>query len=93
MLEDVLRELRTGASATTIARRLGITDDLADTLVDHWVEAGQAQRPPRAAGVPLRASERPDEPARTTQPCPSCAPRPRWLTPTSCHGCPFAGRS
>ena len=91
VLEDVLRELRTGAGTATVARRLQISDDLAGALVDHWVRAGAAVVPPTTAGVPPRSTGRTGaRPEADAAPCHGCAPRPLWRTPLSCHGCPFA---
>lgn len=94
LLEDALRELRTGATTATVARRLQISDDLASTLVEHWVDAGEVVVPPPAAGVPPRAAGAGrSRPPADGEPCAGCAPRPVWRTPLSCHGCPFAART
>jgi hypothetical protein len=40
VLEDVLREVRTGARPALAAARLGIDPGLAEAALDHWVRLG-----------------------------------------------------
>ncbi|HEY0188856.1 MAG TPA: hypothetical protein VGC67_15295 [Cellulomonas sp.] len=40
VLEDVLREVRTGARPGLAAARLGIDPGLAEAALDHWVRLG-----------------------------------------------------
>lgn len=54
VLADVLRELEAGADTTTVARRLGISPDLAAAAVEHWVDVGLAVRPERTTGLQVR---------------------------------------
>lgn len=93
VLAGVLRELETGADTVTVARRLGISTDLAAAAIEHWVDVGRAVRPERTTALPAQAEpgaagDRGDGPASAA--CVGCEPRPRWRTALSCYGCPFS---
>jgi hypothetical protein len=81
VLEDVLREVRTGARPALAAARLGIDPGLAEAALDHWVRlgvvtpadalalgcsgCGTGEQPPSCPGCPT-ARPTPGAPIRLT---------------------------
>ncbi|HEY0215005.1 MAG TPA: hypothetical protein VGC57_01285 [Cellulomonas sp.] len=77
VLEDVLREVRTGARPGLAAARLGIDPGLAEAALDHWVRLGVVT-PAEALNLGCSGCG--------TQPVEGAAPAP------ACAGCPTAPR-
>lgn len=78
VLEDVLREARSGARPGAVAARLGIDLGLAEAALDHWVRLGVV--------TPAEALDLGCSGCGTASASGSTAPGP------ACAGCPTAGR-
>jgi hypothetical protein len=81
VLEDVLREVRTGARPGLAAARLGIDPGLAEAALDHWVRLGVVT-PADALNLGCSGC------GSTTGPDGTPAP-----APPACAGCPTAPRA
>lgn len=82
-LRDVLALATSGASAASVAARLGIPEDLAAAMLDQAERLGLAERAASRVGSSCGAC-----PARTTT-APGAAGERRRL-PLACAGCPLA---